>query len=44
MTALEKRGYKAAQAGVKWWNNPHPSGSPAAYQWDKGHTRHRLGR
>lgn len=35
-------GYAAARQGVKWWNNPHPSGSAAAYQWDQGHTRRRI--
>lgn len=34
-------GVKAAQAGVKWWINPYPSGSTQAYQWDKGHTAYR---
>lgn len=34
-------GYEAAQNGVKWWNNPHPSGSVESYDWDKGHTRFR---
>lgn len=34
-------GYKAAQAGTKWWNNPKESGSAEAYQWDAGHTRFR---
>jgi hypothetical protein len=31
-------GAKAHADGVKWWDNPYPSGSPAAYEWDKGHT------
>lgn len=34
-------GYAAAARGVKWWHNPHESGSVEAYQWDKGHTRYR---
>ncbi|UTU07712.1 hypothetical protein CcrC1_gp521 [Caulobacter phage C1] len=38
MTSLQRAGYEAQRAGVKWWHNPHPSGSPAAYQWDEGHT------
>lgn len=31
-------GVEAELAGVKWWQNPNPSGSVAAYQWDQGHT------
>lgn len=31
-------GAKAHADGVKWWNNPYPSGSPDAHEWDKGHT------
>lgn len=31
-------GAKACAGGVDWWNNPYPSGSTAAYEWDKGHT------
>lgn len=31
-------GFAAHGAGVKWWNNPHPSGSIDAYEWDQGHT------
>lgn len=41
---IEAAGAAACRAGVKWWNNPHPSGSVAAYQWDTGHTRVRTGR
>ncbi len=33
-----QQGAKDCEGGVKWWENPHPSGSVAAYQWDKGHT------
>jgi hypothetical protein len=36
-------GNEAAAKGVKWWDNPHPSGSVEAYQWDQGHTHHRTG-
>jgi len=35
-------GAEAHKAGVKWWENPHPSGSVAAFQWDTGHTMARL--
>ncbi|UTC28669.1 hypothetical protein MARCHEWKA_01560 [Brevundimonas phage vB_BpoS-Marchewka] len=38
---IEGAGYAAARRGVKWWNNPHPSGSVEAYTWDRGHTRYR---
>lgn len=38
MTKTERQGYDAQRAGVVWWNNPHTSGSRAAYQWDRGHT------
>lgn len=38
MTALQRAGFAAHRRGVKWWNNPHRAGSPAAYQWDQGHT------
>lgn len=31
-------GLAAQKAGVTWWNNPHESGSAAAYAWDNGHT------
>lgn len=31
-------GVEAERAGTKWWHNPNPSGSAAAYEWDKGHT------
>ncbi len=34
-------GYSAAQNGVNWWENPHPSGSMRAGAWDDGHTRFR---
>lgn len=34
----EKQGLRAQREGVKWWNNPYPSGSREAYRWDKGHT------
>ena len=40
MTIFEL-GYKAQKDGVKWWNNPYPSGGKDAYEWDKGHTRGR---
>lgn len=41
MNPLWIEGYQAARRGVKWWQNPHPSGSADAYAWDKGHTRYR---
>lgn len=31
-------GLAAQQAEVKWWQNPHASGSVESYQWDCGHT------
>lgn len=31
-------GRAAFASGAKWWNNPHESGSTAAYDWDQGHT------
>lgn len=37
-----QQGFRAAQCGVMWWNNPFPSGSHDAYQWDQGHTAYRL--
>lgn len=41
--ALYTAGYNAEQAGVDSWQNPHRSGSVAAYEWDAGHTgAHRL--
>jgi len=36
--AITKAGAQACRDGVKWWNNPHPSGSVAAKAWDNGHT------
>lgn len=33
------QGKSDAKSGKKWWKNPHPSGSKAAYEWDKGHTK-----
>ena len=42
MTAEFMNGYAAARRGVKWWDNPHPSGSVLAYEWDRGHTRCRI--
>lgn len=36
--AQVQSGFAAQRAGVKWWQNPHESGSRAAYQWDQGHT------
>lgn len=40
--ALRTAGVLAERQGVKWWNNPHPSGSVDAYEWDKGHTAARI--
>lgn len=37
VTGQYDSGVKAEQAGVKWRQNPNPSGSTAAYEWDKGH-------
>jgi hypothetical protein len=31
-------GTQAERDGIKWWNNPYPSGGVASYEWDKGHT------
>lgn len=39
----EADGRRAARAGVMWWNNPHPSGSVKAGEWDAGHTAVRKG-
>jgi hypothetical protein len=36
---VSAEGEKAAKAGTKWHENPHPSGSKNAYEWDKGHTK-----
>lgn len=35
-------GRAAYAAGVRWWQNPHDSGTVAAAQWDAGHTDARL--
>ena len=37
-TADYKAGFTAERAGVRWYENPRPSGSVASYQWDCGHT------
>jgi hypothetical protein len=42
MNKLFCEGYKAQRMGIKWWDNPHESGSAEAYEWDKGHTRARV--
>lgn len=42
MSDIWHAGYDAAARGVKWWNNPYPSGSVEAFQWDQGHTRWRM--
>ena len=34
-------GWRAANAGIMWWNNPYASGSAEAGVWDKGHTQWR---
>lgn len=33
---------QAHRDGVKWWQNPYPSGSADAYEWDSAHTAARL--
>lgn len=38
MSAEFQAGLAAQRNGVDWWNNPHPGGSVAAYEWDKGHS------
>lgn len=38
LTDIEQAGLDAQRAGVKWWHNPHPSGSALAGRWDYGHT------
>lgn len=38
-----KAGHAAAIAGIRWQDNPHPSGSREAYAWDGGHTIARHG-
>jgi hypothetical protein len=35
---VHAQGEQAHHDGVKWWNNPHPSGSVKSYIWDQGHT------
>jgi len=37
-TPNHRAGHDAHHAGVKWWENPHKSGSPEAYDWDAGHS------
>lgn len=37
-------GIQAERGGVKWWNNPHESGSILAESWDRGHTAARQAR
>lgn len=37
-----KAGREAHKAGVRWWHNPHRSGTLDAYEWDRGHTDARL--
>jgi hypothetical protein len=43
LAALRAQGFKAHHDGVKWWHNPHKSGSLEAGAWDAGHTKARLG-
>ena len=38
---ISTTGYDAARKNIKWWKNPHKSGSKEAYEWDKGHTQFR---
>ncbi len=42
--AIVSEGETAARAGVKWWDNPYPSGSAEAGHWDKGLTAVRCAR
>lgn len=39
--AIFQSGIEAHSQGVKWWQNPHNSGSKAAYVWANGHTHAR---
>jgi len=37
MNEINREGFDACKKGVDWFENPYPSGSCEAWQWDWGH-------